>query len=59
MKIDVTRTTHTNLDPGYMLSRERLTKIQAVTIPDYLWPEMWIGTAKAAKKQKKQEWALE
>ena len=31
----------------------RLTKIQATTRPDYLWPEIWIGMSKAAKKKEK------
>ena len=91
--IDVTRTTHTNLDvlqesrvddywkvdvdrslsdswtgftkftlpndklpQGYVWSGERLTKIQATTRPDFLWPEIWFGVSKAAKKKEKQEW---
>ena len=39
--------------------RERLTKIQATTRPHYLWPEIWIGMSKAAKKQEQQERAIE
>ena len=46
------------LPPGYKWSRRRLTKIQATTRSDYLWPEIWIGMSKAAKKKDKQEWAL-
>ena len=38
---------------------ERLTKIQATTRPDYLWPETWSGMSKAAQKKKKQQWATE
>ena len=41
--------------PGYMWSGGRLTKIQATTRLDYLWPEVWIGMSKTAKKQEKQE----
>ena len=44
--------------PGYMWPAERLTKIQATTRPDCLWPEIRIGMSKAAKKQEKQEWAV-
>ena len=36
-----------------------MTKIQATTRPDYLLLEIWIGIAKAAKKQELQEWAVE
>ena len=42
-----------------MWSAERLTKIQATTRPDFLWPEIWIGISKAVKKQEKQAWAVE
>ena len=45
--------------PGYMWSGGRLTKIQATTRPDYLWPANWMGMSKTAKKQEKQEWAVE
>ena len=38
---------------------KRLEEIQATTRPDYLWPEIWIGTSKAAKKKEKQGWAME
>ena len=37
----------------------RLAKIQATARPDYLWPEIWSGRSKAAKKKEKQEWAVE
>ena len=94
--IDVSRTTHTNLDvkqerriddywnidgsrdlsaswtgftqftlleekppDGYMWSRERLTKIQATTRPDHVWPEVWTKIGKAAQNREKQEWAKE
>ena len=39
---------------GSLWSGRRLTKIQATTRPDCLWPEIWIGMSKAAKKQEKQ-----
>ena len=35
------------------------TEIQATTRPDYLWPEIWVGMSKAAKKMEKQEWVVE
>ena len=28
-------------------------------LPAYVWPEIWIGMSKAAKKQEKQDWAVE
>ena len=34
-------------------------KKQATTRPDFLWPEIWLDTSKAAKKREKQELALE
>ena len=37
----------------------RLTRIQATTRPDYLWPEIWIGMSEAVKNQEKQECAIE
>ena len=37
-----------------MLSGKRLTKIQATTSLDCLWPKIWIGMSKAVKKKKKQ-----
>ena len=48
-----------NRGPRYMWSGERLLKIQATSRPDYLWPEIWIGMSKAAKKKQKQELAVE
>ena len=41
-----------NLPKGCMWSWERLTKIQATTRPDYVWPETWSGMPKAAQKKK-------
>ena len=94
--IDVSRTTHTNLDvmqesriddcwnidgsrnlsdpwtcftqftllseklpDGYMWSGERLTKRQATSRPDHLWPEIWKTMGKKAKLKEKQTWAME
>ena len=42
-----------------MWSGRRLTKIQATTRPDYLWPEIWIRRSKATEKIEKQEWTSE
>ena len=39
--------------------RERLTKIQATTRLDCLWPETWTGMSKAAREKERQEWATE
>ena len=47
------------LPQGYRWSGVRLTKIQATTRPDYLWPEICIGMSKATQKKEKQEWAIE
>ena len=91
--IDVSRTTHTNLDvmlerriddywnidgsrelsdswtgftqfallkktpDGYMWSGERLTKRQATSRPDYLWPEPWTKLGRNAKLKEKQKWS--
>ena len=94
--IDVTRTTHTNLDvklekriddywnfdglrdlsdswtgftqfplleekppDGYMWSGERLTKRQATSRPDYLWPELWTKLGRNAQLKEKQKWSNE
>ena len=38
--------------------RVRLTKIQATTKPDHLWPEMWSRMSKAAQRTEKQQWAI-
>ena len=90
--IDVSRTTHTNLDvkqekriddywnidgsrdlsgtwtgfnqftslnekppDGYMSSGERLTKWQATSRPDHLWPELWTKLARSAELREKQK----
>ena len=94
--IDVSRTSHTNLDvmqesriddywnidgsrdlsvswtgftqltllsetppDGHMWSGERLTKRQATSRPDLLWPQLWRGLARNAKLRVKHEWAIE
>ena len=44
---------------GKMWPGGGLTKMQATARPDYLWPEIWIGSWKAAEKQEKQDWAME
>ena len=38
---------------------KRLTKIQATTRPENVWPEVWTKIGKAAQKREKQEWADE
>ena len=94
--IDVSRTTHTNLDvkqekriddywsidgsrdlsdswtgftqftlssekppDGKMWSGARLTKRQATSRPDHLWPELWRGMARNAKLREKHKLASE
>ena len=94
--IDVSRTTHTNLDvkqekriddywnvdgsrdlsdswtgftqfilleekppEGFMWSGERLTKRQATSRLDHLWPELWDKMGKNAKLKEKQKWSHE
>ena len=94
--IDVTRTTHTNLDVkqerriddywsidgsrdlsdywtgftqftlleekpsnGYMWSGVRLTKRQATSRPDHLWPELWTKLERNANLKERQKWAIE
>ena len=94
--IDVSRTTHTNLDvkqerridhywnvdgsrdlsdswtgftqftllkekppDGYMWSGWRLTKRQATSRPDHLWPELWIKLGRNPKLKYKQKWSNE
>ena len=37
----------------------RLTKIQATTRPETLWPEVWSKMRKAAQKRENKEWANE
>ena len=42
-----------------MLSGWRLTKIQATTRPENVWPEVCTKTGKAVQNREKQEWASE
>ena len=44
---------------GYIWSGERLTKRQATSRPDHLWPELWRGMARNAKLREKHKWAIE
>ena len=44
---------------GYTWSCERLTKRQATSRPDHLWPELWRGMPKNAKLREKHKWAIE
>ena len=40
---------------GYTWSGGRLTKWQATSRPDHLWPEMWSKISKAAQRKEKQK----
>ena len=42
-----------------MWSGERLTKIQATTRPDHVWPEVWTNIGKVAQNREKQGWEKE
>ena len=44
---------------GYTWSGWRLTKRQATSRPDHLWPELWRGMSKNAKLREKHKWAIE
>ena len=44
---------------GYMWSGVRLTKRQATSRPDYLWPELWRGLARNAKRGRSRNGQLE
>ena len=44
---------------GHMWSGERLTKRQATSRPDHLWPELWRGMSKNAKLREKHKWAID
>ena len=41
---------------GFLWSGGRLTKQQATSRPDYLWPEPWRGMSKNAKLREKHKW---
>ena len=44
---------------GYTWSGKRLTKRQATSRPDHLWPELWKSMGKHAKMKEKQKWSSE
>ena len=44
---------------GHMWSWERLTKRQATSRPDHLWPELWRGMSKNAQLREKYKWTIE
>ena len=44
---------------GYMWSGERLTKRQATSRPDHLWPELWTKLGRNAKLKDKHKWSNE
>ena len=44
---------------GIFVVWERLTKIQATSRPENVWPEVWTKFGKAAQKREKPEWANE
>ena len=44
---------------GSMWSRGRLTKVQTISRPDHVWPELWTKIGKAAQNREKQEWKNE
>ena len=48
-----------NPPDGYMWSGWRLTKRQATSRPDYLWPELWTKWGRNAKLKEKQKWSIE
>ena len=48
-----------NPPDGCMWSNGRLTKRQATSRPDHLWPELWTKLGKNAKLREKQKWSIE
>ena len=44
---------------GFMWSGERLTKREATSRPDHLWPELWTKLGRNAKLREKQKWSNE
>ena len=58
---DFTRFTILNVKPpdGYTWSGERLTRKQATSRPDTLWPEIWKDVSVASKRKEKQKCAIE
>ena len=47
------------LADGYMWSWGRLTKRQATSRPDHVWPELWGGLARNGKQKEKHKWSNE
>ena len=43
----------------FMIPGGRVTKRQATSRPDHLWPELWSGMSKNAKLREKHKWAIE
>ena len=44
---------------GYTWSGDRLTRKQATSRPDSVWPELWKDMSDASKRKEKQKWAVE
>ena len=44
---------------GYMWSGGRLTKRQATSRPDHLWPEHWKGMARNVELREKHKWSID
>ena len=44
---------------GYMSSGDRLTKRQATSRPDHLWPELWTKLGRNAKLKERHKWSDE
>ena len=44
---------------GYTWYGGRLTKKQATSRPDHLWPEIWKNMSDAAQRREKQKWVIE
>ena len=44
---------------GYMWSGERLTKRQATSRPDHVWPELWTKLGRNAQLKERQKWSHE
>ena len=48
-----------NLQTDILWSRERLTKRQATSRPDHVWPELWTKLGRTAKLRERQKWSIE
>ena len=44
---------------GYTWPGRRLTKVQATSRPDHLWPEILSGISVSSQPREKQQWAIE